>query len=86
MKDAIFASVQISTPAEENEEVLAKRVCECCCGNWQLRNVQKKLREITQIKAKWSILNEDQVVKVNKEGDLQKEAEELQNKLNALKK
>ena len=67
MKDAIFASVQISTPAEENEEVLAKRVCECCSGDW-------------------SILNEDQVVKVNKEGDLQKEAEELQNKLNALKK
>lgn len=51
-----------------------------------MRNVQKKLQEISQLKEKRDILNEEQKSKVSKEGDLQKEADELQSRLIALKK
>ena len=48
--------------------------------------MQKKLQEISQLKEKRDILNEEQKTKVSKEGDLQKDADELQSRLIALKK
>lgn len=51
----------------------------------QLRNLNKKLREIEQIKTKWQVLNEEQTAKVSKEESLRKEIKEIEEKINTMK-
>lgn len=51
----------------------------------QIRNLTKKVREIEQIKAKWEVMNEEQLVKVAKEEALRREIDELQKKMETMK-
>ena len=49
-----------------------------------MRNLEKKLRDIEQLKAKFAILNEEQRIKVEKEDSIRKEVGELKEKISKL--
>ncbi|OAO11843.1 eukaryotic translation initiation factor 2A [Blastocystis sp. ATCC 50177/Nand II] len=74
--DAIFASVKSQPAAEEETAVSLQK---------KLRAVQKKLRDIEMMKAKWSMFNEEQLQKLAKEEGLREEESRIMQKLSSLK-
>lgn len=49
-----------------------------------MRNLEKKLRDIEQLKTKFAILNEEQRIKVERESSIRKEVEEIKEKISKL--